>query len=64
MKMKSSATEWELHRIVRNFRSKVYETAKITLIISVTNTCSEGWASAVKHKNFLRGVEDDLNHYL
>lgn len=48
--MKSSATEWELHRIVRNFRSKVYETAKITLIISVTNTCSEGWASAVKQK--------------
>lgn len=67
MKMKGTATEWTLRRILKNFDNideltKLYEIAKIALITPVTNAWPERGASAVKRiKTRSRSqMKDDL----
>ena len=67
MKLKSTPTEWALHRIVRTFSSNedltmIYEIAKVALVTPVTNAWPERGASAVKRvkTRFRSQMKDDL----
>ena len=67
MKLKSTSTEWALHRIVRTFSSNedltmIYEIAKVALVTPVTNAWPERGASAVKRvkTRFRSQMKDDL----
>ena len=67
MKLKSTPTEWALHRIVRTFSSNedltmIYEIAKVALVTPVTNAWPERGASAVKRVKtcFRSQMKDDL----
>ena len=67
MKLKSTSTEWALHRIVRTFSSNenltmIYEIAKFAFITPVTNPWPELGASAVKRvkTRFSSQMKDDL----
>ena len=67
MKLKSTPTEWALHRIVRTVSSNedltmIYEIAKVALVTPVTNAWPERGASAVKRvkTRFRSQMKDDL----